>query len=234
MNKKLPHKTAAQKPSPPPDPAAAIPPDVQALLEKAPRQSQKTFRLWLAAITALDAAPNLQKRATARVWARRLSVRPSTVYNKRFQFRKDGPIALLDKRFSGDLWKGNRSGLPGLAIAHLKQLSDAGQLPAKDAIRALFAQLERWRAGDASARIPGYGLPPAGNPPKGWTSRNLARFLAPRARRPAPGHAVFKVELALRKQGDALVLFARQTLPKSSAKAAPLARSGGKLKVVLC
>lgn len=159
--------------------AADISEEVRSLVSKSPRHIQASFRLWCAAIAAVDAAPNKLKRRTARVWSRRLGVTPGTVFGKRSLFRKCGAMALLDKRFP-QFWPARSNILPAPAIACLKALADAGQLSPKDAIRAFAGQLRRWRKGDASAKIPGYEMPPQGNPPPGWTPRNLARYLKTR------------------------------------------------------
>jgi hypothetical protein len=203
----------------PPDPAAPIPAEIQSILDKAPRLIRRNFHLWRQAVAALDAAPNLRKEATARVWARRLGVSVSTVYGKRCEFRKRGIMVLLDKRHSADLWAGHRRGLPLLAVAYLKQLAAEKQLPAEAAIRSFTSQLKCWQNGDVSAKIPGYDRPPAGDMPPGWSPRNLARFLTPKPKLPGPGRLVFKCTFTIRRQDIGFVSSIHQTYPKTAALA---------------
>ena len=75
-----------------------------------------------------------------------------------------------------DFWKG---------LLEQFQRDDSG----KQAHRALLSQLDRWRKGDASERIPGYAEPPAlashckvarRRVPRGWSYRNLIE-IKPRA-----------------------------------------------------
>jgi hypothetical protein len=208
MNPKRPESTEAGTPAP-------IPPEIQQILDAAPLPIQRNFRLWCKAVAALDAAPNLKKRATARVWGRRLGVSVSTVYSKRTDFRKRGHIALVDKSFSPALWAGwPRRNLPPQTVAYFKQLASQKQMTGEDAIRAFRAQLRRWQAGDSTAAIPGYEKAPAREKPPGWSNRNLARFLAPRVRLPAPTPPLLKVEFTVRRQDQALIFSARQTFPK--------------------
>jgi hypothetical protein len=193
---------------PGPDPVFPIPAQVQTLLDKAPLPIRKKFRLWSQAVAALDSAPNLKKRATARIWARRLGVSISTIYGRRCHFRKEGAIALLDKTYSADCWQGHRHGLPDATVHYLTEMARANRLTNKAAIRAFHRQLRAWRQGDVSAKIPGYDAPPAGDPPPGWSSRNLARclsaWLKPAATAPGPGPILFEIVLQVRQKGNAL------------------------------
>ena len=219
MKTMRPESTEAGKPAP-------VPPEILAILDTAPHLIQRNFRLWCKAIAALDAAPNLKKRATARVWGRRLGVSVSTVYSKRCNFRKRGHIALVDRSFSPALWAGwPRKNLPPQTVAYFKQMAAEQHLDPAAAIRAFKAQLRRWQAGDESAAIPGYQRPPVRENPAGWSNRNLFRFLAPRTRPPAPGPVLLTVALSFRRRGNALIFSARQTFPKPIPKAAAPARS---------
>jgi hypothetical protein len=134
-------------------------------------------------MAALDSAPRGATRRTARVYARRLGVSVGVVFSKRSAFRKSGPIVLVDKRASAEFWPARGHALPIPAAAHLKKLAGENFLSSESAIRAFRLQLKRWRRGDASARIPGYSKPPVGNPPPGWSARNLARHLPAPSRR---------------------------------------------------
>ncbi|MGA2557089.1 MAG: hypothetical protein ABSG04_12535 [Verrucomicrobiota bacterium] len=223
MNKSHPHENAVA----PSDPAASIPPEIQLLLDKAPRPIRSNFHLWLEAVLAMDAAKH--NRRIARIYARRLGVRPSYLWTKRAQFRKHGHIVLLDRRWTADLWAGRPEGLPRLAVECLKKLAVEQKLPAAEAIRAFKKRLWRWRRGDSSARIPGYASPPEGKTPAGWSWRNLARFIPSRSRTPAPGPALLKFETTIRRQGNALVYSTRQTFPKAAA----LARSAATFNAAL-
>jgi hypothetical protein len=162
----------------------AIPAQVRQLYEKAPRYIRRDFDLWMETAAAVAQAPRGQKRFVARRYGRRIGVRATTVFSKLAKFHKRGPIALLNKTFSADCWPARRNGLPAPAIAHLKKLADDGQLTAQAAVRAFTAQLRRWKNGDATAAIPGYTEVPKGKLPRGWTDRNLTRYLALRPKRP--------------------------------------------------
>jgi hypothetical protein len=179
-----------------------IPAPIAALLDKAPRRVKRTYRLWADAIAALDSAPRGRKARAARVWSRRLAVLPSTVWTKRAEYRKNGPMAIVDKRFSASCWRGQCRGLPALAIQHLKKLGQDDSLTLRDVIHAFAGQLKRWREGDGSARIPGYSAPPPGNPPRGWSQRNLAHYLAPHPRKRSE-RVVFQLLLQFRANGTA-------------------------------
>lgn len=221
MSLPRPPKQIANSPAP-------IPPEIQSILDTAPPVIQRNFRLWCKAVAALDAAPNLKKRATARVWGRRLGVSVSTVYSKRCNFRKRGHIALVDKSFSPALWAGwPRKNLPPHTVAYFKQMASQKQMAGEDAIRAFRAQLRRWQAGDESAAIPGYSRAPVREKPPGWSNRNLARFLAPRVRLPAPTPPLLRILVTIRRQGQGLIFSARQTFPKPAPKPAASARSAG-------
>lgn len=202
---------------------APIPPEIQALLNQAPRSIRRRFQLWREAIAALDTAPNLSKRATARVWARRLLVTPSTLYGKRDLFRKHGLMALLDKTFLARVIYRRPDNLPALAVAYFQQLAADGPRSAKAAIQVLRDQLRRWQAGDPTAAIPGYDRPPAGEKPPGWSARNLARLLIARTLPFAPRRVTRKLEITECLQGDRLVWTIRQTFPKPGTEAAALA-----------
>ena len=82
----------------------ALPPEVSALLDKAPRHIKREFARWLDAVTAWLAAPRGDKLRTARVHARRLGVSVHTVEAKAGQYRQIGPIAIVDKRWSASAW----------------------------------------------------------------------------------------------------------------------------------
>ena len=166
---------------PPPDPAAPIPAEIQQLLDKAPRSIRRNFERWREAIAALDAAPNLRKRAVARVWARRLLVARSTLYSKRTLFRKNGLIALLDKTFLARVLCRRPDNLPAPAVAYFQHLAADGPRSAKAAIQAFRDQLRRWQAGDASAPFPVMTAHPLATtrpagPPATWPGSWLSGF----------------------------------------------------------
>ncbi len=178
---------------------AKLPAQLTSLLEKAPRHIRRAYQSWLAAVAALDAAPRGQKRRTARVWSRRLGILPSTLWSKRSEFRKHGAIALLDKRFSAACGPARRNRLPAPAVQYLNALAKSGPLAAQDIIKVFSRQLKQWRRGNVSARIPGYTTPPQGNPPPGWSPRNLARYLV----HEPPAKVVFEITLQIRADGTA-------------------------------
>lgn len=192
---------------------APIPSEIQSLLDKAPRPIRRNFQLWSQAVAAVDVAK--KKGPVARVRARRLGVAISTIYGRRTEFRKYGALSLVDKRYPAELWEGTRHGIPLPAGHYLTDMAQVNRFTTQAAIRAFTEQLRRWRSGDASARIPGYDSPPSGDPPPGWSPHNPARFLSPRSRRPAAGPALLKITFTLRRQGNAFVWGARQTLPRS-------------------
>lgn len=163
--------------------APNIPGPLPSMLVTAPRRVKKMYRLWCDAIAALDAAPMGKKARTARVWSRRLGILPTSLWSKRSAFRKNGPAALVDKRFSSEFWSARRPGLPPLAIQHLKKIAENDELTLREVFEVLTRQLKAWRQGDDSAKIPGYDTPPAGNPPPGWSPRNLAHALGRRPRK---------------------------------------------------
>jgi len=133
-----------------------------ALLASAPRHARRASDRWLAAIAAMDAAPIKHKGRTARLWARRLGVLPTTVWTKRSEFRKQGKIALLDKKFSANCWRARRpASLPPKAIQHLRKLAQDDRLTLQAVIKVFSSQLERWQKGDNTAAIPGYTHPPS-------------------------------------------------------------------------
>jgi hypothetical protein len=179
--------------------SAKLPVRLASLLAKAPRHIQRAYRVWREAIAAMDSAPRKEKARTARVWARRLGVMPSTLWTKRSEYRKHGAIVLLDKRFSAACWPARRNPLPAPAIEHLRALAQSGPLTAQDVIRAFSRKLKQWRRGDSAAKIPGYSAPPKGNPPAGWSQRNLARYLIHKR----PAKVVFEFVLQFRADGTA-------------------------------
>jgi len=172
------------------------------LLDSAPRKIRRAYELWFAAIAALDAAPRNEKKRTARVWARRLGVRSQSLWTRRSEFRRVGNIALLDKRFSATAWRARRDGLPALAIEHLRRIGQDTSLTSQAVIKCFVGQLQRWREGDASAKIPGYAVPPPGNPPPGWSTRHLARCLGPRPR-PKAARVAFEISIQFHADGTA-------------------------------
>jgi hypothetical protein len=139
-----------------------------------PPQVKQEANEWLAAIKALDAAED--KMATADSWAAKLGVAAKTIFSKRSAFRANGWKALVNHAKAGPGWWDNHETLPAATVEHLKRLAGNNQRASAPAIRALHRQLKRWRNGDATAAIPGYDAPPPGDPPKGWSARNLARY----------------------------------------------------------
>jgi hypothetical protein len=181
--------------------ASPMPADVQELYDAALRPIQRNFRLWRECMAAMDAAAIGGKFRTARKFGRRLGVRVSTVYNRRADFRKRGPIALLDMRAFPECWHGQHCrSLPAPAVAHLRKIAEEGQFTAQAAVRALASQLRRWQRGDASAAVPGYALAPKGKTPPGWSPRNLSRLLAFLPKRPV----TFKIVILVRSNGTVL------------------------------
>jgi hypothetical protein len=171
------------------------------MLADAPRHIKRAYTRWLEAVAALDAAPRRQKARTARVWARRLGVLPTTLWSKRSEYRKHGALALVDKRFSASCWKNRREALPPLAVQYLKNLAQDDSLNMHAVIKLFSDQLARWKKGDSTSKIPGYERPPKGNPAPGWSARNLARYLAPRKR---SGRVLFEITLQFRADGTAM------------------------------
>jgi len=172
-------------------PAATIPPHIAALLETAPQKVRRSFAKRCRAVEALDAAPRGQRIKTARVWARKLGVRWQSLFALRSYYRKRGAIALVNRRQWAKLWDGKRKtppGLPSEFVNFLRVLSEQG-LTRPEVTRLLSARLAAWRNGDTRCTVPGYTAPPAGNPPRGWSPRNLARLM------PAIPRAVVTVEL---------------------------------------
>jgi hypothetical protein len=157
-------------------------PSIDMLLAQAPRAIRKNFALWKEAVRAVDSAPNGRKHRVARKAARKLGVGVQYVFSRCSEWRKRGDLALIDKRHSGACWQ-TRHGLPAPAVAHLQALAAEGRLNAQAACRQFIRQLYRWRKGDALAAIPGFASPPVGNPPPGWSFRNLSRLL-PRTAKP--------------------------------------------------
>ncbi|HEY3863464.1 MAG TPA: hypothetical protein VGO59_16425 [Verrucomicrobiae bacterium] len=153
---------AAKKPAITPNSKRAREKKLAALLAQAPLHIRRSYQKWLAAVTALDAAPCGAKRRIARVWARRLGVQPQSVWSRRSEWRKQGNIILLDKRQSPAGKNGCPAGLPPLAVQHLRKLAQDDGLTLQAVAKLFSGQLARWQGGDASARIPGYDTAPKG------------------------------------------------------------------------
>jgi hypothetical protein len=184
---------------------------LEALLASAPRHIRRAYHTWLDAIAALDAAPSRKKYRTARVWARRLGVLPSSLWSKRSEFRKHGGIVLLDKRFSSACWSARRNALPPQAIQYLRSIAQADDLTMDGVVTVFSSQLARWRNGDKSAAIPGYDTPPEGNPPPGWSARNLFHYLSPRPRTRSE-RVLFEMVLQFRADGK-VTFYKRKARP---------------------
>jgi hypothetical protein len=170
---------------------------LNSLLAVAPRHVRRDYEARRAAIAALDAAPFKHKSRTARIQSRRLGLAPHTLWTLRSETRKHGNIALLNKQFSAACWSNRRPGLPPKAIAHLKNLAKDDALTLKAIVNLFTGQLARWKKGDASASIPGYDQPPKGNPPPGWSARNLARCIGKHPRKRSQ-RVLFAVTLEFR------------------------------------
>jgi len=94
---------------------------------------------------------------------------------------------LVDAAVAGPRW---RNGLQpvGLPEAFLDYLASEWALQQRDKFLALYTRLrtrlDRWRAGDQTASIPGYSEPPTDEPitgrPAGWHPGNLHRAVKPR------------------------------------------------------
>lgn len=90
-----------------------------------------------------------------------------------------------DYRKSGDWrdllprWNNGNKALPSAFLQHWKALCERNQRKCKPAYKTLLSDWVRWRAGDASVRIPGYRLPPPPCPhtgvPRGWSYQHLMR-----------------------------------------------------------
>jgi hypothetical protein len=176
-----------------------IPPAVADYLQTTTARYRLQFERRCQAIEALDAAPFMQKNVAARLWARRLRIRPESLFSLRSLFHKHGPVALINRRSSYRLWKSQKTrGLPPAFVVFLENLSTVGKLTRPEAHRILLARLDHWRNGDTSAKIPGYATPPQGNPPPGWTARNLVRHLAANRRA--------EVTIAFRSDGSTRII----------------------------
>jgi hypothetical protein len=76
-------------------------------------------------------------------------------------------------------WTGGNSNLPIAFVDHWRDLCERNQRKCRPAHLALMASLARWRAGDQTAAIPGYRVPPRNQPgknhPHGWSYQHLMR-----------------------------------------------------------
>lgn len=105
--------------------------------------------------------------------------------------------AKAGSRFLGEA-DGSNDSLPPDFIDFWRGLCGDNQRKCRPQRRALLRRLEKWRAGDPTAAIPGYDSPPpntkGGLHASGWSERNLYRLLA---------NAQTRVELALERIGTA-------------------------------
>ncbi len=110
-----------------------------------------------------------------------------TIRNCWFRFKlKNGYwVALLDRALAGPAWWGEDADGEELTQAFREHLGTLWSRRQRGKFRAAYSeklipQWRRWRAGDASAAIPGYQTCPEPNPltdlPDGWTEGNLRRI----------------------------------------------------------
>lgn len=150
---------------------------LQKAFAAAPTDVKNNFRKWCNAMAALQSAEHIGKEAEK--WAEKIGVSVKTVLNKRSEWMKRGYEALFDCRHNPALWDTSvESNLPPEAVEHLKKLYDDNKRVDTMAARAFLRQVRKWQNGDLSARIPGFAECPKGNPPKGMSMRNLARYCA--------------------------------------------------------
>jgi hypothetical protein len=145
-----------------------------AVLENAPASVRRKFHRIKQAIECLDGAKPRHRGKLTRTLARRLHISVKTLYNMRSRCRRIGPVALINRR----MWQAwRKSNLPVEFCIYIRSLSNEAGLSRPAVLRHLTAQLARWRSSDPLAAIPGYATAPTGNPPPGWSSRNLSRYL---------------------------------------------------------
>jgi hypothetical protein len=174
-----------------------VPANVAAVLATASNRIRRKFEANSQAIVAIGKAPHGKKAKTARLWARRVGRKSKTLINLRSLYVQRGAIALVDRRAFANA-RNSRSRLPADFIRFLGTLSSKERLTRHEVYRLLADRLVRWRDGDDAAAIPGYLTPPDGNPPHGWSPKNLTRHL-PAIRRS-------KVVVELRSDGSTRIV----------------------------
>jgi hypothetical protein len=161
------------------------------------------------AAAGLPAGRGCSANTLMRLWAR-LSVTPDW-------------RALVDNAMAGPTWwrTTDRRGLPQEFLDYAAQLWAQNQ---RDKFKSVFArltlQLERWRAGDATAAIPGYSEPPPEAPgatnglPLGWTYGNLQALLARRTTKAA--RSIVQIGPKRASDQGAMILTTRAGVPVGS------------------
>lgn len=112
---------------------------------------------------SVHAAPKNQRTTTYQRCAAELGCSFNTLYAPISQFLKSRDWrCLIDRRLAGsDFWlTKNNHGLPADFLRFWRGLVLDNQRAAKAPYDALMLQLKRWRAGDATAAIPGFITPP--------------------------------------------------------------------------
>lgn len=129
------------------------------------------------------AAPKARKTAVYAECALELEVSFNAIYLPVSEFLKHGDWRyLIDRRIAGSRFWNRKvaSGLPYDFEQYWKGLVEDNQRCAKSAYPILLERLAKWRAGDATQKLPGFVVPPPNSPghkhPRKMSLRDLMRI----------------------------------------------------------
>lgn len=127
-------------------------------------------------------APKNRRTSTYQECAAELGVSFNTLYKPISEFLKSGDWRhLIDRTLAGSrFWiSSNQTSLPADFLTFWHGLVEDNQRAAKPAYNVLMDRLRRWRAGDSTAALPGFVVPPANAPhcrhPRKMSYRDLLR-----------------------------------------------------------